>query len=60
MNQHVSGLVPQQKRVDVWTPWGVQKVSDLDRVLDRTDPGKARKLKAQRRREREESQRAKP
>lgn len=49
MNQHVSSLATSQKRVDLWTPWGVQKVADLDRALDKAAPRIARRRRADKR-----------
>lgn len=46
MNQHVSGFATPQKRVDVWTPWGVLKVADLDRALDKTAPAVNKRRRA--------------
>lgn len=34
MNQHVSDTVPRDKKATLWTPWGSQRVPDLDRALE--------------------------
>lgn len=46
MNQYVSGLALPKEKVSVWTPWGVQKVTDLDRALATTKkPHKLSRIK---------------
>jgi len=45
MNQPVSTLAMRKEKVSLWTPWGVQKVPDLDRVLEPVDkPRKSPRL----------------
>ena len=38
MNQHVSNTVLTRKKANLWTPWGAQRVPDLDKALQAPRP----------------------
>lgn len=43
MTQHVTNAGLRNKKPVLWTPWGSQRVPDLDKALEKTPPKRTAK-----------------